>query len=796
MGAISGLNKSNISHLNSHGSSVTIQDKYTNVVDQSIHQTNELNQSLNEKIAINTVDHTSFKHSPLGSLKKSITLLARPLLKSKHLNQSVSEQNLETIKKSSSSSSSASSSSSTKRPSAPPITNQIKNTQRSYFSSCSSCDTSSTPTITTGNTATTTLTKTPNYLCGLNSNSNNNNSTSTATTLSRHSSDSSGIALSPKYNSISIIFILIGLFSINFFQETLLILYFYNTEQFYWFVYSMVALFSGQTITLILSLLAEIDLINLSPPTAFKSKSTTNIDKNKNNNTVYINENDVNYNAELYSVFTSPFSKLFLLVPGFLSLSVYIQFFRHVFNYRKASAHRRFKLEFQLSLYLFFNSIFHSLPLAIINACYVASTTRTYSLSWYYTEFFSIFKATSASFTHHSLTSVSSSSSSQTQILIDNSSSGNERRSNLVLLLVSIFISVSIGICLFITYYELMKQMNFLSVMKNNVLFTSNNPPPPSSSSSKQQQQPKGVRHFIGENLDQKLESLGLVEVLVYFCYRFCLVTSRLSVIALFWYLFNEWLLLAVLVHVCFGVVCTFSTVKSKKSSSASSYILDRRRFQGRALHHHRHAAEKLTCSDNSDNFGLIVESSSSSSSSSTSSSQDGITAETAIISLNAIDASQKKTSRLNQHLTLFIVCLLSFIDLFMNQLSELYHIRKVFVYYLIYLIQNVCVLTYWLVKTILNAKYQLENEHLAQHSKNTEINSIVKFPFTTSSIKQPFLVEENSSASIITNASPTAYACYATIIYLCIILFTIFGLVLKFLHLHILRKRFRRLYN
>jgi hypothetical protein len=41
---------------------------------------------------------------------------------------------------------------------------------------------------------------------------------------------------------------------------------------------------------------------------------------------------------------------------------------------------------------------------------------------------------------------------------------------------------------------------------------------------------------------------------------------------------------------------------------------------------------------------------------------------------------------------------------------------------------------------------------------------------------------------------SPTTYACYATLIYLCIILFTIFGLILKFLHLHILRKRYRKL--
>ena len=107
-----------------------------------------------------------------------------------------------------------------------------------------------------------------------------------------------------------------------------------------------------------------------------------------------------------------------------------------------------------------------------------------------------------------------------------------------------------------------------------------------------------------------------------------------------------------------------------------------------------------------------------------------------------------------------------------MNQLSELYHIRKVFVYYLIYLVQNVSVLSYWLVRIVLNAKYERERENL-------------KLASTTV-----------AAASLSDVASSTAYVCYATIIYFCIVLFTIFGLVLKFLHLHILRKRFRRMYS
>jgi len=286
-------------------------------------------------------------------------------------------------------------------------------------------------------------------------------------------------------------------------------------------------------------------------------------------------------------------------------------------------------------------------------------------------------------------------------------------------------------------------------------------------------------------SFDQKCENLSLVEVLVYFCYRFCLITSRLSVIALFWYLFNEWLLLAVFVHILVGFICTFFTIKTKKNP-INSYILDRKLYQERQIKN-----EKMTSSDNSDHFGLIVESSSSSSSSSSS---DGITAEAAIVSLNAINSDQKKTSKLNQHLTLFIVCLLSFIDLFMNQLSELYHMRKVFIYYLIYLIQNVSVLTYWLVRTIMNAKYQLESENLVQNSSD-DLSTIIK-SFTTTSIREQALKVDENTMSIMKNVTPTTYVCYATIIYLCIILFTIFGLVLKFLHLHILRKRFRKLYN
>lgn len=696
----------------------------------------------------------------------------------------------------------------------------------SFFSSCSSCDTS----IENGSSSPSTSTT--------------NTKSNASTSASNISSKLNEPTFSPKYHSITVIFILIGLFSINFFQEWLLLFYYYNSEQLYWFIYSLVGLFSGQSITLILFLLAEIDLINLSPPRSLRKEkftesssntsscntdsSTTSPRKqtdhqhalneklirtiydkqngaereyklitNNQNFNIYINEYDSNYNSELYSIFKNPFSKLCLLIPGYLPISVYIQFFKHVFNYRKAPAHLRFKLEFQLSLHLFFSGIFHSLPLAIINSCYLASKTKTSSSSWYYTELFSIFKSTSYS------------SSSSSSIFLDSSSLDIMRKNNLLLILVSIFISVSIGICLFITYYELMKQMNFLSILTNN----SNKSETGQAYSFISNQANKLNEHDVKLNkcnehetnklmkssdkderlIDPKLENLGLVEILVYFCYRFCLIISRLSVIAVFWYLFNEWVLLAALAHVLFGYLSNFFTIKAN-STTTKSFILENNKSKKELL------IESKTNESNEQRYELIIDSAASS----LDKNQIGI--ETAVISIN--DANLKKKSKINQHLTLFIICLLSFIDLFMNQLSELYHIKKVFVYYSLHFLQNFTVLTYWLVKTIMNARSQLEKQtqsgmnenYLTKSSYTSEHNESLISAILKSSLTTPLSQLKQNQAQLTTgNAtfySPTTYACYATLIYLCIILFTIFGLVLKFLHLHILRKRYRKLFD
>lgn len=66
-----------------------------------------------------------------------------------------------------------------------------------------------------------------------------------------------------KYHSISVIFIIMALFSFNLVQESYLLFYYFSTEQFYWFTYALVALFTGQVLTLILSLVAEIGIKNI-----------------------------------------------------------------------------------------------------------------------------------------------------------------------------------------------------------------------------------------------------------------------------------------------------------------------------------------------------------------------------------------------------------------------------------------------------------------------------------------------------------------------------------------------------
>lgn len=243
---------------------------------------------------------------------------------------------------------------------------------------------------------------------------------------------------------------------------------------------------------------------------------------------------------------------------------------------------------------------------------------------------------------------------------------------------------------------------------------------------------------------------LGLIEILVYFCYRFCLITSRLATLALVCYLFQQWLFAAVACHVLIAYCTSFLTL------TTTTPVTTKKQQQQ----------------------------------------QQNIT-----------------KSRLNRQLTLFIVCLLSFLDLFANQLSEMANLRKVFAYYVLYFAQNLSVCTYWLVHTIVEARQSeanvanAEKQHYSASAGSSKSSADLVSVLLSSNQQQQQLVAPKTAALFTTSSnqtlehqqyyslvvSPTATACYATLVYLCIILFTTFGLILKFLHLHIIRKRYRR---
>ncbi len=457
---------------------------------------------------------------------------------------------------------------------------------------------------------------------------------------------------------------------------------------------------------------------------------------------------------------------------------------------------------------MFLNALFYSLPLAILNSCYLASIVKSNKssfLAWYSTSFFSamstreFFSSITASFAnayqtykgmlHHMQPHVAAAATLTSTV------DSIEQKSQFLYFLVSVFISVSVGICLYTTYYELMKQIHFMALLfsarnaKNSV----------SSSASGSQKDEDGFllpassqeNNSTSDDDLKKLSSLGSIEILVYFCYKFCLITSRLAILALFWYLFNEWLLLAVLVHIftCYLCTCFTSTINSTASSTKSSNSSPAKFISIFSTQKFLKEYKKLFKQNSSSGFGQASYEPSGSSN----------------------DKSSfllSSSSKINQHLTLFIVCLLSFIDLFVNQLSEFYHLRKCIVYYMICFAQNISILTYWLVRTIINARR--EQEESIMNTKNLAnqsglLNILIKS--TTSAEQESDFSAFFSTTSVIDIDSgiassqpatgliysPTTYACYATLIYLCIILFTIFGLILKFLHLHILRKRYRK---
>ncbi len=223
---------------------------------------------------------------------------------------------------------------------------------------------------------------------------------------------------------------------------------------------------------------------------------------------------------------------------------------------------------------------------------------------------------------------------------------------------------------------------------------------------------------------NNKLLNLGLVEVLVYFCYKFCLIVSRVATLSLFWYLFREWLGLALFLHIAFLYTTTLLTVNLNDLTTPENFT-------------------------------------------------------------KPTQQPPQQCSGLKQHLVLFITCLLGCVDLFMNQLSEIFYLKKVVGYYVIYFLQNLVVLTFWLVKTVLESRKALliEQDELEQDETGNR-NKLILYSGKMDKLLGNF-------AEYL-----TPITCYAGLIYLCVVLFSVFGLVLKFLHLHILRKRYRRVYN
>ena len=508
------------------------------------------------------------------------------------------------------------------------------------------------------------------------------------------------------------------------------------------------------------------------------------------------------------------------MVPGYLPLAVYIQFFRLLFNYRKAASLSRFRHEFQLALHMFLNALFYSLPLAILNSCYLASIVKSNKsfLTWYTTSFLStlstreFFSTITTSFTnafyfqqHHDKSSAagssSSSSSESTAMYVD-----IERKSQFLYFLISVFVSVSVGICLYTAYYELMKQIHSMALLKNTRSKLKSG-----TSNNLQREEagfllPVSSRRFQHTSAEEKeseskLKNLGLIEILVYFCYKFCLITSRLSILALFWYLFNEWLLFAVMVHIflCYLSMCCTSVINNGPKSDGTFKAISIFSTQNLLKDYKKLFNQRKL------NNSVYYEN------------------EAGAAMLNSGTKSsflRSSSSKINQHLTLFIVCLLSFIDLFVNQMCEFCHLKKCILYYIVFFAQNLTILTFWLVKTILGARLEQENalpslsspfvEHGENKSNfyfntkmpngNSLLNMLIKSTIPVTNSVYGNDIEMNSDgifsaeASTVVMFSPATYACYATLIYLCIILFTIFGLILKFLHLHILRKRYRKM--
>jgi hypothetical protein len=310
------------------------------------------------------------------------------------------------------------------------------------------------------------------------------------------------------YHSISMILIIMLLYTINILQEYFILFDYFNTKKYYWCIFSLFSVIISQFF-----IIACIYLNNDSKEITKTFEVISNNMEQHNFITEPFNFKFIHdghdFAFKKYSFF---FSRFFILIfiPGLLPAIVYFQLMRYLLNFKKLSCLNHFKSEFSLSFYLLISSLFHSLPLAITNSCFLATK----------------FSFVSFSFASEMLT--------LNPIL-------TEKREALVIL-VSIFISITVGICLFTSYYHLMKHIYDTSRL---------------------------IDAKIRQSYQQTFLFSCFTISFVHFCYKFCFITSRVVIIAILWYLISEKLFIILTIHLLIGYfLCNFKYQSVKTTAS------------------------------------------------------------------------------------------------------------------------------------------------------------------------------------------------------------------------------------
>lgn len=443
------------------------------------------------------------------------------------------------------------------------------------------------------------------------SNNNNNNK--------KHINNKLNVFSSSKtYHSISIVMIIMLLYTINLLQEFFILFDYLNTQKYYWFITSLSIINILQFLIMFCIYLNNSDDFGLtsctctnttlssedSSSSASNSSSCCNDSNNSYNylttvknsknelhpfNFSFIHDGYTNAYKNYTFLFACPLNIILVLIPGLLPIIVYKEFFKYLFQFKTLTCLSHFQKEFCLAFYLLISALFHSLPLTIINSCYLASTTSF------------------ASFTYI------------TEMFTWNSLFTNEKRETLVFF-ISIFISTTVGVCLFTSYYQLMKYMNNDSnanetIRNRNECLIKNN-------------LSKSERKFFFS---------CFFIIFIRFCYKFCLLTTRLAIIAILWFLFNQSIFILLSMHIAIGyLICFF------KYGKVQNFNQNEKEFKTNTL----------------------------------------------------------KTLSV-KHVSCLMISILSITDSFNDLIDEFSYFPNVHAYYIMYLIQNILVIIVWLWKTI-----------------------------------------------------------------------------------------------